>query len=218
MTTAKERKGLSDQRNIDIVKVMLVKDIGSPYRAKQIRRPEDPASIAKNFLAGEDREVFITLSLDHSKKINSIHVVAIGSASAAIVHPREVFKTAILSNASFIILAHNHPSGNPEPSPEDINITRQLFECGDLLRIEVLDHIIIGDDKYTTFMKLEGKNLYWHSWKFKKNLKDSGQSCSGGEYRRPPFKPPAAEGVVGRRRYVHRPRRFGATSGSLGHL
>lgn len=155
---------------VDIVKVMLVKDSGSPFRTKGIRSSHDVASIARDFLAGQDREVFVTLNLDCSKKINSIHIVAIGSASAAIIEPREVFKTAILSNASFIIMAHNHPSGNPEPSPDDIKMTRQLFECGKLLGVGVLDHIIVGDEKYTS-VRLEGGEICLESKNFEDNQK-----------------------------------------------
>ena len=135
--------------NVDIVRVLLVKDSDSNYRKLPVKRSDDAVSAANKFLAGEDREVFIVINLDRSLKINSIHVVAIGSMAAAIIHPREVFKTAILSNTSSIVLAHNHPSGNPAPSDEDKRITEQLFECGDLLGIKVEDHIIIGDDEYS---------------------------------------------------------------------
>jgi DNA repair protein RadC len=71
--------------------------------------------------------------------------VSVGDLSSALVHPREVFKPAILSNAASVILAHNHPSGDPQPSPEDCAVTRRLQEAGQILGIEVLDHVIIGD-------------------------------------------------------------------------
>ncbi len=74
------------------------------------------------------------------------------SVNSSIVHPREIFKTAILSNAASIIISHNHPSGDPTPSKEDISITTRLKECGKILGIEVLDHVIIGEyDKYLSF-------------------------------------------------------------------
>jgi DNA repair protein RadC len=158
--------------DIDIVKVILVKDTGSPYRKNQTKNPESAAIVAKEFLAGEDREVFIVMNLDPSRKINSIHVVAIGSANATIVHPREVFKTAILSNASDIILAHNHPSGALLPSDEDCQITRMLVEAGNILGIKVLDHIIVGDDGHLSFAEMYAESIIPSGCWSAKNFKD----------------------------------------------
>jgi DNA repair protein RadC len=151
-------------KNVDIVRVLLIKDPDSHYRRQSLEKTEDVVSLAKKFLEGEDREVFITINIDQSSKINSIHVVAIGSLNTSIIQPREVFKTAILSNASKIILAHNHPSGNPNPSDDDSKLTCQIFQCGDLLGIEVLDHIIIGDGKYSHCMKFGEKGKKEIMW------------------------------------------------------
>ncbi len=85
------------------------------------------------------------MTLNTKNNITGINVVSIGSLNSSLVHPREVFKAAILGNAAAIILAHNHPSGDPSPSPEDLEITRRLVEAGKILGIEVLDHVIIGD-------------------------------------------------------------------------
>jgi DNA repair protein RadC len=164
-----------DLKNIEIVKVRLVKDISNAYRIKQINKQETAASVAKEFLANEDREVFIAINLDGSMRINSINIVSVGCLDHTVVHPREVFKTTILSNASDVIIAHNHPSGNPDPSEHDIEITRRLFECGKLLDIKVLDHIIIGDDEYTS-VRLEGSDIIWERKKFKDELKEKGIS------------------------------------------
>ncbi len=153
-------------RSIKIVQVMLVKDSGNYYRTKPIRGQADAASIVKEFLAGEDREVFLAINLDNSNKINSINVVAIGTLDMTLVHPREIFKTAILSNSNGIIIAHNHPSGNPNPSEDDIKLTRQLFECGKLLGIRIFDHIILGEDEYAS-IRLEGKDILTAIEKFK---------------------------------------------------
>jgi len=79
------------------------------------------------------------------------NTVSIGTVNASLVHPREIFKVALLCNASAVILAHNHPSGNPTPSHEDIDITNRLKKAGEILGIEVLDHIIIGDNTWTSF-------------------------------------------------------------------
>jgi len=97
-----------------------------------------------SFLNLETKEYFFTLHLDGKNRIVCIDQVSVGSLNQSIVHPREVFKTALLSSAAAIILLHNHPSGDPAPSREDREITRRLKEAGDLLGIRVLDHIIIG--------------------------------------------------------------------------
>ena len=157
-------------KNVDIVRVMLVKDVDSSYRMKPIKGPNDVTSVVKKFLADEDREIFIAINLDHSLKINNIHVISVGSLTQTTVHPREVFKAAILSNASHIVLAHNHPSGNPDPSDEDRLITSRLIESGRLLGIEVVDHIIVGDGKYSCLFEYEdknGKKIHWKTQSFK---------------------------------------------------
>jgi len=123
------------------VKSMLVED-------KKISSPKEVYKIVSEYLKGVDREHLVLLTLDTKNVITSITTVSIGSLNQSIVHPREVFKTAILSNASSIILAHNHPSGDPTPSKEDINITHRIKEGGKLLGIDLLDHVIIGDDTY----------------------------------------------------------------------
>lgn len=100
------------------------------------------------FLQHETKEYFLALHLDGKNKIICIDIVSIGSLNQSIVTPRETFKSALLSSAAAIVLIHNHPSGDPTPSREDMEITRRLKEAGELLGIRVLDHIIIGD----TFM------------------------------------------------------------------
>ena len=100
-------------------------------------------------LREESKEHFIVLHLDTKNRIACKETVSIGSLDQSIVHPREVFKTALLSNAASIILIHNHPSGDTQPSTADLVITKRLSECGQLLGIKVLDHIIIGDSFYS---------------------------------------------------------------------
>jgi DNA repair protein RadC len=97
----------------------------------------------------ECKESFIALHLDGKNRIICVDIVSVGSLNQSIVHPREVFKTALLSSATAIILMHNHPSGDPSPSSEDLEVTRRLREVGDLLGIKVLDHIIIGSTYYS---------------------------------------------------------------------
>jgi len=105
-----------------------------------------------SFLNQETKEYFITLHLDGKNRIICIDEVSVGSLNQSIVHPREVFKTALLSSAAAIVLIHNHPSGDPLPSREDREITRRLKEGGDLLGVRVLDHIIVGDT-YMSFVE-----------------------------------------------------------------
>jgi len=104
------------------------------------------------FLRNETKEYFIAIHLDGKNRIICIDQVSVGSLNQSIVHPREVFKTSLLSSAAAMILIHNHPSGDPTPSREDLEITKRLREAGDLLGIRILDHIVIGDT-YTSFVE-----------------------------------------------------------------
>ena len=105
------------------------------------------------FLMKETKEMFITLHLDGKNRIIAMDLVSIGSLNQSIVHPREVFKTALLSNAASLILIHQHPTGDPTPSSEDIAITRRLKEAGEIMGIKILDHIIVGDGEYLSFVE-----------------------------------------------------------------
>ena len=102
-------------------------------------------------LAREPNETFVALHLDAKNRIICYDTVSIGSLSASIVHPREVYKTALLSSAAAVFFIHNHPSGDTTPSREDIEITKRLKEAGELLGIRVLDHVIIGEAGYYSF-------------------------------------------------------------------
>jgi len=103
------------------------------------------------FIAYETKEHFLCLHLDSKNKITCVDLVSTGSLNASIVHPREVFKSALLSSAAAMIFLHNHPSGDPTPSREDIEITTRLREAGELLGIRILDHIIICEESYVSF-------------------------------------------------------------------
>jgi DNA repair protein RadC len=138
-------------KSINIVSVKLVRERKAIYGPKTITGPQELASVVKRFLADTDREVFLTVNFSTANTINSIHIVSIGSVDRAIVHAREVFKAAILSNASSIALVHSHPSGSLTPSLEDIDITRKLTQCGEILGIKVIDHIIVANDQHLSF-------------------------------------------------------------------
>ncbi|ANS76123.1 DNA repair protein RadC [Paenibacillus yonginensis] len=143
-----EAKKLPQRSNI--VSVKLVKESILPYNEGSIRSPEDGYKLMKYFLADLDREAFLVVNLDTKNSPVSINVCHIGTLNATIVHPREVMKAAILSNASSIIVGHNHPSGNSSPSQEDISTTERLAEAGKIIGIELLDHIIVGNDNFVS--------------------------------------------------------------------
>ena len=129
---------------LDIVSVRLKKEDTIFYTLPCIKNDEDAAALFREFLSDMDREVVALLTLDSKMKPINLSVVSMGTLNNSLVHPREVFKTAILSNARSVMLGHNHPSGDPEPSKEDIQITARLQQVGELLGIELLDHIVIG--------------------------------------------------------------------------
>ncbi len=99
-----------------------------------------------------DREHFLMLPLDGKNRVLGFEVVSVGTLTASLVHPREVFKAAILANAAAIVVAHNHPSGDPTPSAEDRAITQRLKQAGELLGIRLLDHVVLGADRYYSFV------------------------------------------------------------------
>jgi len=124
------------------------------YAARLIASPDDAAGFVRDFIEDADREKFIIICLNTRNEPTAVHTVAVGTLNSSQVHPREVFKVALLANSAGIILAHNHPSGDPTPSREDVEITKQLKECGDLLGVSVLDHIVVGGEgRYVSFLQ-----------------------------------------------------------------
>lgn len=110
----------------------------------QISSPADVSALLRDRIAHEDREHFVALLLNTKNRVIGSPTVSIGTLSSSLVHPREVFKTAIKAGAASIVLVHNHPSGDTNPSREDREVTRRLVETGELVGIEVLDHVILG--------------------------------------------------------------------------
>jgi DNA repair protein RadC len=104
-------------------------------------------------LKDELKEKFILICLNSANKIIKYDIISIGNLNSSIVHPREIFKAAIENSSASVILMHNHPSGNPEPSSEDISITKKLVEAGKMLDIPVFDHIILAGNHYTSFVE-----------------------------------------------------------------
>jgi len=130
------------------IKSLEVREIEYTYdKRPKINSMDDVINAVKPMIADPNKEFFMALYLNTKNGILKQEVISIGSLNANIVHPREIFKTACLISASSIIVAHNHPSGDPTPSREDIEITKKLVESGKMIGIEILDHVIIGFDK-----------------------------------------------------------------------
>jgi DNA repair protein RadC len=105
---------------------------------------------------GLEQETFLALSLDARNRLRRVSTISMGSLTNSIVHPREVFRSAIREAAGAVVVAHNHPSGDPEPSSEDLAVTRRLCEVGELLGIPLLDHLIVGDEGYVSLRERYG--------------------------------------------------------------
>ena len=119
---------------------------------RMVRGSEDVYLAFRDRFEKVDREEFLAVLVDGKGRTMGFSVVSVGTLTASIVHPREVFKPAIIGNAASVLLVHNHPSGDPEPSAEDRALTSRLKQAGDLLGIKILDHIVIGDGRYTSFV------------------------------------------------------------------
>lgn len=134
------------KKRINIVDVVLVKDKTILYGEQTLRDPFSSQMLFREILGEKDREHFAMVCLDTKNRPTHFQVVHIGGLNSSIVQPREVFKVAILSNAASVIFFHNHPSGDTTPSREDIEVTERLQEVGKIVGINVLDHIIIGEN------------------------------------------------------------------------
>jgi len=167
-------EGLSFLRNCNMQELMEIRGIG-PAKAAQIvaaaelgkrisvtgrdskykiKCPDDISRLVMEDLRYLKKEVFNILLLNTKHEVISVENISVGSLNASIVHPREVFQPAIRKSSSAIILVHNHPSGDPTPSREDHNITKRLIDSGNLLGISVLDHVIIGDNVFTSLREM----------------------------------------------------------------
>lgn len=136
--------------SIPMVTVRLVEQ-PSIVSDKVVTTSSDAAGLVSRELSGYDREVFCVLNLRANGSVINMNIVSIGDLSSSITHPREVFKSSILSNAAAIIAFHNHPSGKCTPSRQDYDTTKRLVDAGKLLGIPVIDHIIVGRDDYYSF-------------------------------------------------------------------
>lgn len=123
------------------------------FANKKITSPLDVAEIFIPILRDDNKEKFIVVCLNSANKIIKYEIISVGNLNSSVVHPREVYKVAIDNSSASIILIHNHPSGNPEPSNEDIRITKKIVETGKIMDIPVFDHLIIAGETYTSFVE-----------------------------------------------------------------
>lgn len=142
----KQKKGL------DLVSIRLKKD-RTIKSGRIISTPEAAVEFIHEELANYDREAIVVLNLDVKGRPINASITSLGTLNCSMSHPREIFKTSILSNAASIILMHNHPSGDCTPSQEDIDMTERMYVCGQILGIEVLDHIVLGEERFFSFRK-----------------------------------------------------------------
>jgi DNA repair protein RadC len=122
-----------------------------------VKTPDQVVSLVRSRLRGKKKEYFLALLLDTRGQLIKISEISVGSLDTSIVHPREVFKEAVSASAASVILVHNHPSGDPEASEDDIELTKRLAEAGEIMGVDVLDHVIIGDKQH---LSLKGKGLF----------------------------------------------------------
>jgi len=140
--------------NAKAVQILAAAEIGKRLYRKHsegrytIRSPEDAAAYLMTDMTSLTQEHFVVLFLNVKNEVLHKQTIFIGSLNSSIVHPRDIFREAVKRSAASIICAHNHPSGNPSPSPEDIDVTKRLLEAGSLMGIELLDHVIIGDHQF----------------------------------------------------------------------
>lgn len=131
------------------IKMTMVKEKEFPYSTEELSGAEKAAAFAKTVLSGTDRECLLVISMNPANRPTAVEIVSVGTVNATLAEPREIFKHAILANASGIVMVHNHMSGRCIPGEDDIRITKRIEEAGILLGIPLLDHIIIGDEYFS---------------------------------------------------------------------
>lgn len=141
-----------EEPRIHLVDVRLVHETEAQYR---VRHAADVARLLHELVGKADREHFVAVYLDARHRVTHVHTVSVGHLVGSLVHPREVFKGALLANAAAMVVGHNHPSGDVQPSPEDLRIHERLREAGELLGIELLDAVVVGPGR-KFFSQAEG--------------------------------------------------------------
>lgn len=126
---------------------------GPPNTRRQVSCPEDAVEVVRPLLEGRDRERCVVASLDTKHRLIAVDLVSVGTADHTFMAPREVFRDALLRAASAVVVAHNHPSGDPTPSADDRRVTERLVESGRVLGVDVLDHLVVGDPEWTSMAR-----------------------------------------------------------------
>lgn len=147
-----------ESKQINIVSLQMIKTGTLSYLKRRITSPEDATDILKSFIGNSDREHLILICMNSKNEPTHIQTLSIGSINQSIIHPREIFKTAIFSNANSIMIGHNHPSGDVTPSPEDINITERLMLISEMMGILFYDHIVFSESHTHSIMKYDMKH------------------------------------------------------------
>jgi DNA repair protein RadC len=138
-------------------RICLVREGGIALAEKpQLTTPTAAARVISEYIGESDREQFIVALLTIRHRLIGLHTVSVGCLTSSLVHPRECFKPAILASAAAVLVGHNHPSGDPEPSAEDVALTRRLASAGTLLGIELLDHVVVGEHGRFVSLKERG--------------------------------------------------------------
>lgn len=151
-TTGRPSERRLSREYIPVYRVQLVRErTVTGEQRRSIRNPDDVVAILKDELLKSDREKLISVMLNAKNVVIGMEVVSVGSLTASVVTARELFKSAILASAAAVIISHNHPSGDPTPSQEDIRLTERISKAGELLGIKLLDHVIIGELGHYSF-------------------------------------------------------------------
>lgn len=138
-------------KRVDLISLKVCREKSMKYSNRQVTSPQQAYQLVKDFIGDTDREYVVVMNLNTKNEPCSVEICSIGSINQAVVHPREIFKSAIVTNADKIILFHTHPSDSLKPSESDIDTTRSLIEASDIIQIPILDHIIVGSNDFFSF-------------------------------------------------------------------
>ena len=156
----------NEKRGLDLVRVRMIPD-RTLFSSKPVSNPEEAVNLIIREFRDLDREVFMVMNLTCHMQVINLDICSVGTLTYTVVHPRDIFKTSILSNAANVMLIHNHPSGELEPSQEDLDMTERMVSAGRVLGIDVVDHLIIGpkDMSYTSLRERGVMEFPEKGWK-----------------------------------------------------
>lgn len=142
---------LLPSKRVSIVSLSLVKESSLLYGPRRCQTSDDAYALIRPFIENKDREHLVSIGLNSKNEPTVVHLVHIGTANQSIAVPRDILKSVLLSNATRLMIGHNHPSGDPTPSVADERLTEKLHKASELLGIELLDHLVIGEECYYSF-------------------------------------------------------------------